>query len=182
VALDDLPQRQPATAEGDVRTAISDGLVALLKEYYGRGSEQAKTYVSEDLVVCLLRGGFRGRLRRRCDPPAHGVPGSYASTLRASRRTGHGPPRRRLHVRQPAGPGHDLRSVRARTQRAHALTPGCPAEAGASAPSRRPTGSVIIARSDRGSRCREDGCDGTRKGRCADERNRPIFDPPAPCE
>jgi uncharacterized protein YbcI len=58
VALDDLPQRQPATAEGDVRTAISDGLVALLKEYYGRGSEQAKTYVSEDLVVCLLRGGF----------------------------------------------------------------------------------------------------------------------------
>jgi uncharacterized protein YbcI len=58
VAHDDLPQRQPATAEGDVRTAISDGLVALLKEYYGRGPEQAKTYVSDDLVVCLLRGGF----------------------------------------------------------------------------------------------------------------------------
>jgi uncharacterized protein YbcI len=43
---------------GDVRTAISDGLVALLKDYYGRGPEKAKTYVSEDLVVCLLRGGF----------------------------------------------------------------------------------------------------------------------------
>jgi uncharacterized protein YbcI len=43
---------------GDVRTAISDGLVALLEEYYGRGPEQTKTYFSDDLVVCLLRGGF----------------------------------------------------------------------------------------------------------------------------
>ena len=41
-----------------MRTAISDGLVGLLKEYYGRGPDRAKTYVSEDLVVCLLRGGF----------------------------------------------------------------------------------------------------------------------------
>ena len=45
-------------ASGDVRTAISDGLVALLKEYYGRGPEKTKTYVHDDLVVCLLRGGF----------------------------------------------------------------------------------------------------------------------------
>jgi uncharacterized protein YbcI len=43
---------------GDVRTAISDGLVALLKEYYGRGPDRTKTYVNGDLVVCLLRGGF----------------------------------------------------------------------------------------------------------------------------
>jgi uncharacterized protein YbcI len=47
-----------STSDGDVRTAISDGLVALLKEYYGRGPERTKTYVSDDLVVCLLRGGF----------------------------------------------------------------------------------------------------------------------------
>jgi uncharacterized protein YbcI len=52
-------QHQPVpTSDGDVRTAISDGLVALLKEYYGRGPERTKTYVSDDLVVCLLRGGF----------------------------------------------------------------------------------------------------------------------------
>lgn len=50
------PQHLDAT--GDVRTAISDGLVALLKEYYGRGPEKTKTYVHDDLVVCLLRGGF----------------------------------------------------------------------------------------------------------------------------
>ena len=42
----------------DVRTAISDGIVALLKEFYGRGPDKTKTYVNGDLVVCLLRGGF----------------------------------------------------------------------------------------------------------------------------
>ena len=41
-----------------VRSEISSGLVALLKEYYGRGPERTRTYVHDDLVVCLLRGGF----------------------------------------------------------------------------------------------------------------------------
>ena len=54
----DASDFQRAASEGDVRTAISDGLVALLKEYYGRGPDKAKTYLSDDLVVCLLRGGF----------------------------------------------------------------------------------------------------------------------------
>ena len=44
--------------DGETRTAISDGMVALLKEYYGVGPSQAKTYYYDDLVVCLLRGGF----------------------------------------------------------------------------------------------------------------------------
>ena len=43
---------------GAVRTQVSDGMVALLKEYYGVGPTQTKTYYSDDLVVCLLRGGF----------------------------------------------------------------------------------------------------------------------------
>lgn len=43
---------------GDVLTAISDGLVAVLKEFYGRGPTQAKSYFQDDLVVCILRGGF----------------------------------------------------------------------------------------------------------------------------
>jgi len=47
-----------AADPGDVRTQISDGLVALLREYYGRGPERTRTYVSDDLVVCVLRGGF----------------------------------------------------------------------------------------------------------------------------
>lgn len=43
---------------GDELTAISDGLVALLKEFYGRGPTQAKSYYQDDLVVCVLRGGY----------------------------------------------------------------------------------------------------------------------------
>jgi uncharacterized protein YbcI len=43
---------------GDVLTAISDGLVALLKEFYGHGPTSAKSYFQDDLVVCVLRGGF----------------------------------------------------------------------------------------------------------------------------
>jgi uncharacterized protein YbcI len=57
---------------GDVRTAISDGLVALLKEYYGRGPERTKTYVSDDLVVCVLRGGFT-RVEQTLFESGHGV-------------------------------------------------------------------------------------------------------------
>ncbi len=45
-------------SHGDVLTAISDGLVALLKEFYGRAPSRAKSYYEDDLVVCLLRGGF----------------------------------------------------------------------------------------------------------------------------
>ena len=47
-----------ASGSGAVRTAISEGMVALLKDYYGVGPTQAKTYLHDDLVVCLLRGGF----------------------------------------------------------------------------------------------------------------------------
>ncbi len=51
------PTITPST-RGDVLTAISDGMVALLKEFYGRGPSRAKSYYQDDLVVCLLRGGF----------------------------------------------------------------------------------------------------------------------------
>ena len=43
---------------GEVLTAISDGMVALLKEFYGRGPTRTKSYYEDDLVVCVLRGGF----------------------------------------------------------------------------------------------------------------------------
>jgi uncharacterized protein YbcI len=48
----------PPTTHGDVLTAISDGIVALMKEFYGRGPTRTKSYYEDDLVVCLLRGGF----------------------------------------------------------------------------------------------------------------------------
>ena len=37
-----LSDKEPHDALGDVRTAISDGLVALLKEYYGRGPDRPR--------------------------------------------------------------------------------------------------------------------------------------------
>jgi len=43
---------------GEALTAISDGMVGLLREFYGRGPTRAKSYFEDDLVVCLLRGGF----------------------------------------------------------------------------------------------------------------------------
>jgi uncharacterized protein YbcI len=49
---------QTTLRHGDVLTAISDGMVALLKEFYGRGPTRAKSYYEDDLVVCVLRGGF----------------------------------------------------------------------------------------------------------------------------
>jgi uncharacterized protein YbcI len=50
--------QQRPHAHGDVLTAISDGMVALLKEFYGNGPTRTKSYYADDLVVCVLRGGF----------------------------------------------------------------------------------------------------------------------------
>ena len=50
-------QSEPS-GHGDVLTTISDGMVALLKEFYGSGPSRAKSYYEDDLVVCVLRGGF----------------------------------------------------------------------------------------------------------------------------
>ena len=50
--------RSTSQSHGDTLAAISGGMVALLKEFYGRGPTRAKSYYSDYLVVCLLRGGF----------------------------------------------------------------------------------------------------------------------------
>jgi len=44
--------------QGEVRNAISNGITALLKEFYGLGPLRTRTYYQDDLVVCVLRGGF----------------------------------------------------------------------------------------------------------------------------
>ena len=53
-----MKQSEIESTHGDVLTAISDGMVSLLKEFYGRGPTRAKSYYEDDLVVCVLRGGF----------------------------------------------------------------------------------------------------------------------------
>jgi len=57
-AVSPTDAQSTAPTHGDVLTAISDGIVALLKEFYGRGPTRTKSYYQDDLVVCLLRGGF----------------------------------------------------------------------------------------------------------------------------
>ena len=51
----DTPIHDP---EGSVRAAISNAMVALKKQYYGRGPERAKTYINDDYVFCVLEGGL----------------------------------------------------------------------------------------------------------------------------
>jgi uncharacterized protein YbcI len=55
---EDPPAPDSSQAGGDIRGNISRRMVQLHKEFYGRGPEKAKTYVSGDLVVVLMRGGF----------------------------------------------------------------------------------------------------------------------------
>jgi uncharacterized protein YbcI len=43
---------------GNVLAQISTGLVQLHSGHYGKGPTQAKTYVCDELVVCVLRNGF----------------------------------------------------------------------------------------------------------------------------
>jgi uncharacterized protein YbcI len=45
-------------APGDVQRNISRRLVALHKEFYGKGPMKAKTYYLDDVVLLLMRGGF----------------------------------------------------------------------------------------------------------------------------
>ena len=56
--MTDAPDPSTEHSHGDVVTAISDGMSSLLKEFYGRGPERAKSYYQEDLVVVVMRGGF----------------------------------------------------------------------------------------------------------------------------
>jgi uncharacterized protein YbcI len=44
---------------GQLLSAISTGIVKMLRENYGRGPIKAKTYALDDIIVCVLRGsGF----------------------------------------------------------------------------------------------------------------------------
>jgi uncharacterized protein YbcI len=43
---------------GQALGKISQRIVRLHREFYGRGPPKAKSYLSDDLVVVMLRGGF----------------------------------------------------------------------------------------------------------------------------
>jgi uncharacterized protein YbcI len=44
---------------GELLSAISNRIVGILRDHYGRGPMKAKTYALDDIVVCVMRGsGF----------------------------------------------------------------------------------------------------------------------------
>lgn len=54
----DTGEDRTAAEPGSVQRNISRRLVALHKEFYGRGPRKAKTYYVDDAVFVLMRGGF----------------------------------------------------------------------------------------------------------------------------
>jgi uncharacterized protein YbcI len=52
-------ERPAPLSGGTLLAAISTSIVKLVREHYGRGPIKAKTYVLDDIVVCVMRGsGF----------------------------------------------------------------------------------------------------------------------------
>ena len=45
-------------SRGELLTAISNEIVGLMRKHYGRGPRRAKTYVIDDIIVCVMRNGF----------------------------------------------------------------------------------------------------------------------------
>lgn len=55
---DDPEQRAAPELTGDHLRRISNAIVALYREHFGKGPTAAKTYVLDDLVICVLRDGL----------------------------------------------------------------------------------------------------------------------------
>jgi uncharacterized protein YbcI len=52
------PQDAARRESGALLEEITRSVVHLHKEYIGQGPTQARTHIGEDLVVCVLQGGF----------------------------------------------------------------------------------------------------------------------------
>ncbi|HWC86212.1 MAG TPA: Na-translocating system protein MpsC family protein [Solirubrobacteraceae bacterium] len=54
-----VESRETPLAGGRLLAAISNHIVAILRDHYGRGPMKAKTYALDDLIVVVMRGsGF----------------------------------------------------------------------------------------------------------------------------
>jgi len=68
--MDDLPERENPLNQQDwtegvetertksIELEISNAMVGLKKQYYGRGPTKAKTYVNDHYIFCVLEGGL----------------------------------------------------------------------------------------------------------------------------
>jgi uncharacterized protein YbcI len=48
----------PKLQGGDMLARISDEMVSAKKQFFGKGPEQAKSYMLDDLLICVMRGGL----------------------------------------------------------------------------------------------------------------------------
>src|ERR1700755_1283959 len=50
--------RMPQETGGPVRTALANAMVAMKKQFYGRGPEAAKAWILDDYVFVAMEGGL----------------------------------------------------------------------------------------------------------------------------
>jgi len=48
----------PPAGRGSTMASVSRRIVQLHKEFYGKGPDKARTYLDDDMVIVLMRGGF----------------------------------------------------------------------------------------------------------------------------
>ena len=50
-----MPTTDSVARQGEQLAAVTNGIVQLFREYYGRGPDKAKSYLLDDhIVVCVL--------------------------------------------------------------------------------------------------------------------------------
>jgi uncharacterized protein YbcI len=53
--MEGIPTPDPFKRQGEQLAAVTNGIVQLFREYYGRGPDKAKSYLLDDrIVVCVL--------------------------------------------------------------------------------------------------------------------------------
>ena len=56
---DAAAMREPLThGQGELRQQLTNAIVALFKQYFGRGPTSARTYLEPNLVMFVLEGGY----------------------------------------------------------------------------------------------------------------------------
>ena len=57
-AADDLVRAARSGSDGTVRAELANAMVAMKKQFYGRGPEAAKAWILDDYVFVAMEGGL----------------------------------------------------------------------------------------------------------------------------
>jgi uncharacterized protein YbcI len=71
--MDDTRQ----ASAGDLRAAVSNGIVAAMKRLYGKGPERARTYFDDEYVFCVMEGGLTPSEQTLCEAGEHRLVRQY---------------------------------------------------------------------------------------------------------